>query len=73
VASRLLGSARGALVGLATLGGAAVVWARRDWPMAWGIIIPDDALVWYALGVILLTAPKFVAAVRRRPEVSAPG
>jgi glycerol-3-phosphate acyltransferase PlsY len=62
--SRALGSALGSLVGLATLGGAAVVWARRDWPMAWGIA-PDDLLVWYAIGVIVLTAPKFLAGLGR--------
>jgi glycerol-3-phosphate acyltransferase PlsY len=72
VAARLLGSALGSLVGLATLGGAAVMWARRDWPMAWGIT-PDDALVWYTLGLILLTAPKFIAGVHRRSAASVPG
>lgn len=64
--SRALGSALGSLVGLATLAGAAVVWARRDWAMAWGIA-PDDLLVWYAIGVVLLAAPKFFADLRRRP------
>jgi len=63
--SPALGSALGSLVGLATMGGAAVVWARRDWAMAWGIA-PDDLLVWYAIGVIVLTAPKFLADLGRR-------
>jgi glycerol-3-phosphate acyltransferase PlsY len=63
--SRAVGSALGSLVGLATMGGAAVVWARRDWAMAWGMA-PDDGLVWYAIGVIVLTAPKFLAGVRDR-------
>ena len=64
--SPALGSALGSLVALATMGGAAVVWARRDWAMAWGIA-PDDLLVWYAIGVIALTAPKFLAGLGRRP------
>jgi glycerol-3-phosphate acyltransferase PlsY len=63
--SPALGSALGSLVGLATMGGAAVVWARRDWAMAWGIAA-DDLLVWYAIGVIVLTAPKFLAGLSRR-------
>lgn len=67
--SRALGSALGSLVGLATLAGAAVVWARRDWAMAWGIA-PDDLLVWYAIGVVVLIAPKFLADLRRLPAAA---
>lgn len=64
VGSRLGGSAVGSLLGLAALLGAAVVWASRDWPMAWGIS-PDDVLVWYAIGVVAIVAPKFAAGLRR--------
>jgi hypothetical protein len=32
--------------------------------MGWGIS-PDDALVWYAIGVVVIVAPKFVAGLRR--------
>ena len=64
IGSRFWGSARGTLLGLAALLGGAIVWALQDWPMAWGIS-PDDVLVWYALGVVAIVAPKFVAGLRR--------
>lgn len=65
IGSRLVGSALGTLLGLTALLGGAIAWARRDWPMAWGIS-PDDVLVWYALGVVTIVAPKFAAGLRRR-------
>lgn len=65
VGSRLAGSAAGSLVGIATLVGASVVWATQDWAMAWGITA-DDRLVWYTIGVAVMTTPKFLGGLRRR-------
>jgi glycerol-3-phosphate acyltransferase PlsY len=64
IGSRLWGSAPGTLLGLGALLGGAMAWALQNWPMAWGIS-PDDVLVWYALGVVAVVAPKFVAGLRR--------
>ena len=65
IGSRLWGSAPGTLLGLGALLGGAILWALQNWPMAWGIS-PDDILVWYALGVVAIVAPKFVAGLSRR-------
>jgi glycerol-3-phosphate acyltransferase PlsY len=64
IGAKLLRSAGGALLGLAAYVAAAVVWAANDLPTAWGIT-PDDTLVWVAIGVAALAAPKFVADIGR--------
>lgn len=62
-AAKVLRSAGGSLVGLAWFFAAAVLWAANDWTTAWGIT-PDDALVWYAIGIVALAAPKLVSGLR---------
>ncbi len=64
VASRALGTAAGSLIGLATLLVGATVWAAHDLAMGWGIA-PDDRLVWFAIGVVVVVAPKFFADLGR--------
>jgi glycerol-3-phosphate acyltransferase PlsY len=66
VAARLLRSAGGALVGLAAYAIAAITWASNDLPAAWGITT-DDTLVWVAIGVSAMAAPKFIADIGRPP------
>ncbi len=58
LAARVVGSAAGGLVGLLALGTTAVLWASNGWPTAWGIAA-DDTLVWFAIGVVVIIAPKF--------------
>lgn len=65
LAARLLRTSGGVVIGLAWTLGAAMLWAARDWPMVWGVAA-DDGLVWYAIGVVAITAPKFAADFRRR-------
>lgn len=62
--AKLLGAARGAVIGLAFLGGLGVAWAAGNWPVAWGVA-PDDTLVWFVIGVLAVTAPKFVGEAFR--------
>lgn len=64
--ARLLRSAAGALLGLTAYLGGAVLWAANGWPVWWGVPA-DDRLVWGAIGVVALAAPKFVSDVRRPP------
>jgi glycerol-3-phosphate acyltransferase PlsY len=72
VAARLVGSALGGLVGLVALGSFAVLWAANHWPVAWGVT-PDDVLVWFAIGAIVVTAPKFVSSALERSRGSRSG
>ena len=66
-ASKALRSAWGTLVGLAWFLGAAVLWASNGWSTLWGVT-PDDGLVWYAIGIVAITAPKFTTDAGRRPR-----
>lgn len=66
IGAKLLRAAGGALVGLAAYLTAAIVWAANDLPTGWGIT-PDDTLVWVAIGVTALAAPKFVGDLGRPP------
>ena len=65
-ASKLLRSNRGSLVGLAWFLGAAVLWASNGWSTNWGVA-PDDGLVWYAIGIVAITGPKFANDAGRPP------
>ena len=65
-ASKVLRSAGGSVVGLAWFFAAAVLWAANGWTTAWGIA-SDDALVWYAIGIVVLAAPKFISDLGRPP------
>jgi len=63
--ARLMGSAaKGALLGLAFYTAATIAWVALDLPVGWGIDT-GVALVALGLGVLLITAPKFVADLRR--------
>lgn len=64
VGAKLLRSAGGALLGMLTYLVGTIVWAANDWPNAWGITT-DDTLVWTAIGVVTLAAPKFVSDLGR--------
>jgi glycerol-3-phosphate acyltransferase PlsY len=72
--ARVAGSAAGGLVGIATFGAVAVLWASTGWSTAWGIA-PDDTLVWFAICVVALTAPKFTTGTidRLRSRVRSAG
>jgi len=67
-AAKGLRSAAGSLVALGWFFGASLLWASKGWSTQWGIVA-DDTLVWYAIAIVGLTAPKFAAAfglARRR-------
>lgn len=66
IAARTLRSAGGALVGLVWLLAISILWAGQGWDTAWGVP-PDDGLVWFAIGVGVITAPKFAADLGRPP------
>jgi glycerol-3-phosphate acyltransferase PlsY len=65
VGARALRAAGGAILGLATYLVGAVIWAANDLPTWWGIPA-DDRLVWLAIGIVTLTAPKFIGAIVNR-------
>ena len=65
IGARFFRAAGGAILGLAAYLIGAVAWAANDWPTWWGFD-PDDRLVWLAIGVMILTAPKFVEELVRR-------
>ena len=47
-----------------------MLWASNHWSTQWGIF-PDDTLVWYAIGIVALTAPKFTPDLgHKSPGVS---
>lgn len=60
LAARLFRAAVGALIGLAVLFGLAMLWAEMGWSTWWGVS-PDDTVVWFAIWVLAITSPKFVA------------
>lgn len=66
LAARSLGSAPAGILGLAVYLGAAIAWALNDWATWWGVPA-DDQLVWAAIGIVGLAAPKFVASLGRPP------
>lgn len=70
-AARALRSSTGTLVGLGWFLGASLLWASRDWSTLWGIAT-DDTLVWYAIAIVALTAPKFATAIGRAPVAPPP-
>ena len=70
--ARFLRAAGGAIVGLAAYSVAAVLWAANDWPTWWGMPA-DDLLVWLAIGVVALIAPKFVGDLRGWSHPAATG
>ncbi len=70
-AARVLRSAAGTLLALGWFLGAAAVWASNAWSTQWGIAA-DDTLVWYAIAIVGLTAPKFAASVGRRSTAQEP-
>lgn len=63
--ARFLRAAGGAILGLTAYSVGAVLWAANDWPTWWGLP-SDDLLVWLAIGVVALTAPKFVSDLKGR-------
>lgn len=69
LAAALWRAAYGAIVGLAAYLAGAMLWATRDWSTWWGVA-PDDRLVWMAIGVIALTAPKFIDDLRGSRSVA---
>jgi len=62
--TKYLRSAGGALLGLAAYLVGAMVWAARDLDNWWGIAT-DDRLVWGAIFIVLLAAPKFISDIGR--------
>ena len=58
--AKYIRAAAGALLGLISYQIGAIVWATSDSSTWWGVP-PDDRLCWMAIGVVTLTAPKFVA------------
>jgi glycerol-3-phosphate acyltransferase PlsY len=60
-------SAVGAVSGLLALFGLSMLWASAGWTTAWGIQ-PDDTLVWFTIGVGVLTLPKFIGDLIERPS-----
>lgn len=66
VAAKMLRSAGGTLVGLGWFFGASVLWANGGWSTLWGIAA-DDTLVWYAIAIVVITSPKFAAAIGGGP------
>lgn len=69
IGARFLRAAGGAILGLAAYSVGTILWAANDWSTWWGLP-PDDRLVWLAIGVVGLTAPKFVIELkdRRNPD-----
>jgi len=65
-------SAVGAIAGVLVLLGLSMLWASENWTTVWGIQ-PDDTLVWFAIGVCVLTIPKFVGDMTASRQVSRPG
>lgn len=63
--ARFLSAAGGAILGLTAYSVGTVLWAANDWPTWWGLP-SDDLLVWLAIGVVALTAPKFVSDLKGR-------
>jgi glycerol-3-phosphate acyltransferase PlsY len=54
-----LRAAAGATLGILSLFVLSIYWAEQGWTTLWGII-PDDTLVWFTIGVGMITLPKFV-------------
>ncbi len=63
--AKLFRAAAGAILGLISYQIGAILWAANDWNTWWGVP-PDDRLVWMAIGVVALTAPKFIDDLSRR-------
>lgn len=59
-------AAVGAVAGVIGLFALSLLWAEEGWTTAWGIT-PDDTLVWFTIGVAVLTLPKFVDDLLDRP------
>ncbi|HSM02270.1 MAG TPA: glycerol-3-phosphate acyltransferase [Acidimicrobiia bacterium] len=67
-------AAVGAIAGLIAFLGLSMLWASEKWSTAWGIAA-DDTLVWFSIGVCVLTIPKFVGDLTERfsaPEPHSP-
>jgi glycerol-3-phosphate acyltransferase PlsY len=67
-------AAVGAIAGVLLFLGLSMLWAAEGWIKAWGIE-PDDTLVWFTIGVAVLTLPKFVGDLAGRftvPNGAAP-
>ena len=60
--ARAFRAAGGAILGLITYLVGTVAWAANDLSTWWGIP-PDDRLVWLAIGIVTLTAPKFIGTI----------
>jgi len=58
-------AAAGALAGLTAYLTGAAAWVTYRWPTGWGLD-PDARLVWLAMGVVALTAPKFATELGSR-------
>lgn len=65
LAARALRTSGGVVIGLIWMLGVAMLWAAKDWAIAWGVPA-DDGLVWYAIGVTAVTGPKFATDLARR-------
>lgn len=65
VGAKFFRAAGGAILGLTAYFVGAIAWAANDWPTWWGFD-PDDRLVWMAIGVMALAAPKFVRELVHR-------
>lgn len=58
-------AAVGATLGILAFFLVSILWAEAGWPTLWGIA-PDDTLVWFTIGVGVLTLPKFVDDILSR-------
>jgi len=58
-------AAVGAIAGVLLFLGLSMLWAAEGWITAWGIE-PDDTLVWFTIGIAVLTLPKFVGDLAGR-------
>jgi acyl phosphate:glycerol-3-phosphate acyltransferase len=60
-------AAIGATVGIIGLFALSLLWAEEGWTTIWGIK-PDDTLVWFTIGLGVLTLPKFADDLLYRPK-----
>ena len=61
--AKLLGAAWGAILALTAYLLLAIMWAALGLETLWGVP-PDDRLVWFAIGLVGLTMPKFISDAR---------
>ena len=66
--AKFLRAAGGAILGLIAYLFGAILWAENDWATPWGAPT-DDGLVWLAIGVAALTAPRFIGDLTRSRRI----